>query len=427
MPPVLSKEEKREKKKIAERIRMENIRKDPEKYALWRVKMQESYLKRKREGKILSVSNLTPREQKNQRKKSRESSKKSYYKKKLKEQTEKEIADVVSNENIIMSDPFSLTPKREEEISSPSRPIKSPSPPTPASVPIRSHWVRSPKNYKSVSRKSRVLSTNATVFNLSRSSTMCSSITPEPDSAISLQLRSPISPKPDSKRFLQVYSPTSSISDSPRSLSPQSNTAITGIPIHIENPKCVQTAQQKISAKKKSPWKHLLRKYKYRYHAELRIKDQQIRDLKRMNENYKKLLQRWRRFRKFKNAHNQHEQKIQEIDVSENKKLHFESICSKAKEDIIIFLEEDENSRICPGKNEFVSKGKIKKQKRYLTDSLKNLHKKYIATSQYKISYSSFCKLRPFWIRIPTVNIRDTCLCKVHENMELVVTALRKN
>lgn len=395
MPPILSKEEKREKKKIAERIRMENIRKDPEKYALWRVKMQESYLKRKRQGKILSVSNLTPREQKNQRKKSRESSKRSYYKKKLKEQTEKEIVDVVSDANIITNDPFSLTPKREEEISSPSRPIKSPSPPTPASVPIRYLWVRSP-------------------------------ITPEPDSAISLQLRSPISPKPDSKRFLQVYSPTSSISDSPRSLSPQSNTSITGIPIHIENPKCVQTAQQKISAKKKSPWKHLLRKYKYRYHAELRIKDQQIRDLKRMNENYKKLLQRWRRFRKFKNAHNQHEQKIQEIDVSENKKLHFESICSKAKEDIIIFLEEDENSRICPGKNEFVSKGKIKKQKRYLTDSLKNLHKKYIATSQYKISYSSFCKLRPFWIRIPTLNIRDTCLCKVHENMELVVTALRK-
>lgn len=395
MPPILSKEEKRQKKKIAERIRMENIRKDPEKYALWRVKMQESYLKRKREGKILSVSNLTPREQKNQRKKSRESSKKSYYKKKLKEQTEKQIVDVVSNANIIMSDPFSLTPKREEEISSPSRPIKSPSPPTPASVPIRYLWVRSP-------------------------------ITPEPDSAISLQLQSPISPKPDSKRFLQVYSPTSSISDSPRSLSPQSNTSITGIPTHIENPKCVQTAQQKISAKKKSPWKHLLCKYIYRYRAELRIKDQQIRDLKRMNENYKKLLQRWHRFRKFKNAHNQHEQKIQEIDVSENKKLHFESICSKAKEDIIIFLEEDENSRICPGKNEFVSKGKIKKQKRYLTDSLKNLHKKYIATSQYKISYSSFCKLRPFWIRIASVNIRDTCLCKVHENMELVVTALRK-
>ncbi|CAG4947564.1 unnamed protein product [Parnassius apollo] len=93
-----------------------------------------------------------------------------------------------------------------------------------------------------------------------------------------------------------------------------------------------------------------------------------------------------------------------------------------------MYFEEDENSRMCAGKKEFVTKGKIRKQKRYLSDSLQNLHKKYLETNpQYKISYSAFCKLRPFWVRVPNVNIRETCLCKDHENMELVVVALRKN
>lgn len=80
------------------------------------------------------------------------------------------------------------------------------------------------------------------------------------------------------------------------------------------------------------------------------------------------------------------------------------------------------------GKKEFITKGKVRKQKRYLTDSLQNLHKKYLeANPQCKISYSAFCKLHSFWVRVPNVNIRETCLCKDHENMELVVVALRKN
>ncbi|CAG4994352.1 unnamed protein product [Parnassius apollo] len=93
-----------------------------------------------------------------------------------------------------------------------------------------------------------------------------------------------------------------------------------------------------------------------------------------------------------------------------------------------MYFEEDENSRMCAGKKEFVTKGKIRKQKRYLSDNLQNLHKKYLETNpRYKISYSAFCKLRTFWVRVPNVNIRETCLCIDHEKMELVVVALRKN
>lgn len=40
------------------------------------------------------------------------------------------------------------------------------------------------------------------------------------------------------------------------------------------------------------------------------------------------------------------------------------------------FLEQDINSTTAPGKNETITRNKIKKTKRCLTDSLRNLHKK---------------------------------------------------
>jgi len=39
----------------------------------------------------------------------------------------------------------------------------------------------------------------------------------------------------------------------------------------------------------------------------------------------------------------------------------------------------------------------------------------------WKISYSLFCRLRPFWVVFPTSSDRETCLCKVHDNLQLIV------
>lgn len=59
-------------------------------------------------------------------------------------------------------------------------------------------------------------------------------------------------------------------------------------------------------------------------------------------------------------------------------------------------------------------------------DSLKNLYTKFkaIFEKHNKISYSQFCKLRPFYITILSSSNRDTCLCKIHTNMELLVSKL---
>ena len=98
---------------------------------------------------------------------------------------------------------------------------------------------------------------------------------------------------------------------------------------------------------------------------------------------------------------------------------------NKLPEDIAIavqrFLEQDDVSRMCAGKKETITKSKVKRQKRYLLDNMTNLHKKFIcANPGLNVSLSAFFKLRPFWVKKPRVQDRETCLCKVHENAKLL-------
>lgn len=91
------------------------------------------------------------------------------------------------------------------------------------------------------------------------------------------------------------------------------------------------------------------------------------------------------------------------------------------------FLEKDECSRVLPGKKDVITKRKLKKQKRLLNDSLANLHQKFKSEyPRYKsISYTTFCRYRPFWVLPPTAKSRETCLCILHENISLMVRKLR--
>ena len=97
------------------------------------------------------------------------------------------------------------------------------------------------------------------------------------------------------------------------------------------------------------------------------------------------------------------------------------------KTNIQLFLELDINSRLCAGKKECVTRLKKVKQKRFLTDTLKNLHKKFSNDSpENRLSYNFFCKNRPFWIKAMNINERDTCKCIKHANIELMANALYK-
>lgn len=120
----------------------------------------------------------------------------------------------------------------------------------------------------------------------------------------------------------------------------------------------------------------------------------------------------------------------QEHDGSGVRRVTKEELLKKVKlrQDVISYLEEDENSRQCPGKKDTITRAKNKMQKRELNDSLKNLHLKFISCYEEhnRLSYSHFCRLRPFWIVIPHCRLRDTCLCKIHTNISLVVSKLNK-
>lgn len=90
------------------------------------------------------------------------------------------------------------------------------------------------------------------------------------------------------------------------------------------------------------------------------------------------------------------------------------------------FLENYENSAICPGKKDIIKKnGKIFR-KRVLQDTLTSLHQKFCKETKKKISLNTFLKYKPFWIIKSKMSARNTCLCKTHANFDLILQKLCK-
>jgi hypothetical protein len=88
------------------------------------------------------------------------------------------------------------------------------------------------------------------------------------------------------------------------------------------------------------------------------------------------------------------------------------------------FLQKETSSSFTPGKRDFMTKNKVRMQKRILLDSLKNLHKKFNEESRFKVSYATFCKVKPFWFVHQNINKRDTCLCVKHANYQFIIDKL---
>lgn len=91
------------------------------------------------------------------------------------------------------------------------------------------------------------------------------------------------------------------------------------------------------------------------------------------------------------------------------------------------FLHRDDITTVINGKAGEMRKGGQIFRKRYLTDTMENLHKKFLGENPtLKISRSQFCKHRPFWIVSPRVTDRETCGCKIHENFNSKVKKLHQ-
>nr|CAI5826521.1 unnamed protein product [Callosobruchus analis] len=83
------------------------------------------------------------------------------------------------------------------------------------------------------------------------------------------------------------------------------------------------------------------------------------------------------------------------------------------------------HSKMCPGKGDYCMKNKIIKQKRYLCNIVRNLHKEFcVLHPDIPVSYSFWCRNLPFWIVRRKVTPRDTCGCTYCFNIALLVQAL---
>ena len=106
------------------------------------------------------------------------------------------------------------------------------------------------------------------------------------------------------------------------------------------------------------------------------------------------------------------------------------SLSDEIVESVIKFYENDEYSRMCPGKKEFVSVKinghKEHKQKRLLLLNLKELHIEYKNKTNNQIGFSKFCELRPKWCILVgnASGLHSVCVCEYHQNAKLLVTPI---
>lgn len=95
----------------------------------------------------------------------------------------------------------------------------------------------------------------------------------------------------------------------------------------------------------------------------------------------------------------------------------------KRQDEIVAFLTREDNSYVLPSK-----KDQGQNQQKYaLADTLRNLHRKYCAenSADLSISLSSFCRLRPKYVKLSHYLRRQVCLCKIHANVSLLCVAVQ--
>ena len=99
---------------------------------------------------------------------------------------------------------------------------------------------------------------------------------------------------------------------------------------------------------------------------------------------------------------------------------------------VLDFYDDDEVSRVMPGQRDCVSEVKdgVRQlsQKRLLTMSLKETFGYFKEThADTKIGISSFAALRPKHCKLlGTSGSHNVCVCTIHENVDLILTALKK-
>ena len=90
------------------------------------------------------------------------------------------------------------------------------------------------------------------------------------------------------------------------------------------------------------------------------------------------------------------------------------------------FFENDEHTRLMPGRKDFVSiKRNAHKQRHLLLCNLKEAYTTFKERyPDIKIGFSKFCSLRPKWcITVGSIGKHSACICAIHQKVILIVQA----
>ncbi|KAL4717885.1 hypothetical protein ACJJTC_005730 [Scirpophaga incertulas] len=97
----------------------------------------------------------------------------------------------------------------------------------------------------------------------------------------------------------------------------------------------------------------------------------------------------------------------------------------EVRQKVTEFFERDDVSRMCPAKRDWLKKNGIKKQKRVLLNTVKDLTPKFAKETGINLSYPTLLRAKPFWVVAPKSKDRETCLCVKHENFSLKFNKLK--
>lgn len=358
-------EDKLEKAKLARRERYAKIKSDPLKYAQEKEKERQRYLKRKQSKKILSIQDLTPKAKKLKRKKWRDNFRK-YYQRKLLLKRGQELMDLNTPSASDTDDPLKIDVERAQQTTQNHNP-------TTVTEEINND-------------------VNPIFLNLKKKIRQLEYLMQKKEKIYILKLQ-------DLQRKLNNY----------RKICQR-------LKQRLESPsskalRLIKDKKKENEVKKKVLFGEAIKKTLETNYQELKSKkDKKVFSDNILKEKY--ILKDHKVLSETKN-----------FTVRNRKQELKENYYEKLKKDIVNFFERDDISRITAGRKECVSRDKIRKQRRYLLDSMKNLHKIFQAENT-KVSYSYFCKQRPFWVLIPDVSDRETCLCKLHANIELLLRVL---
>ena len=91
--------------------------------------------------------------------------------------------------------------------------------------------------------------------------------------------------------------------------------------------------------------------------------------------------------------------------------------------------EDDEYTRLMPGKSDCVSVKGVKHQKRLILSNMRELYQKFKEQNpDKKIGFSKFCSLRPKWcVYAGSSGTHNVCTCKQHKNAKLMCDVIDKD